>query len=239
MEKDNSKVPVAILSCFLIAFVLQGILKLCGVFVFEKALTWDIFRIIDSSKILTIGFQWIINIIAVYCLSFALTSRAYSNKWYHYVIIALVSLPIIILRTTTVATLWLEYLYDIILYIGVPIVINSTTDKKYKLFEDKDITSIVITISIQILLYFCYLGLSYWSGLTSSMIPVNQTTLNSSASFLIFFELYIGLTTMMLSLNNLIQKWKKEINKMFRPQNIASDEAIAEELAEVESKEEK
>ena len=230
MEKDNKKVPVAILSCFLIAFVLQGILKLCGVFVFEKALTWDIFRIIDSSKILTIVFQWIINIIAVYCLSFALTSRAYSNKWYHYVIIASVSLPIIILRTTTVATLWLEYLYDIILYIGVPIVINSTTDNKYKLFEDKD---------IQILLYFCYLGLSYWSGLTSSMIPVNQTTLNSSASFLIFFELYIGLTTMMLSLNNLIQKWKKEINKMFRPQNIASDEAIAEELAEVESKEEK
>ena len=238
MEKDNKKVPVAILSCFLIAFVLQGILKLCGVFVFENALTWDIFRIIDSSKILTIVFQWIINIIAVYCLSFALTSRAYSNKWYHYVIIALVSLPIIILRTTTVATLWLEYLYDIILYIGVPIVINSTTDKKYKLFEDKDITSIVITVSIQILLYFCYLGLTYWSSMLSSVIIESQTTVIASASFLIFFELYIGLALLMMSLNNLINKIK-EIIVMIRPQNIASDEAIAEELAEVESKEEK
>lgn len=238
MEKDNKKVPVAILSCFLIAFVLQGILKLCGVFVFEKALTWDIFRIIDSSKILTIVFQWIINIIAVYCLSFALTSRAYSNKWYHYVIIASVSLPIIILRTTTVATLWLEYLYDIILYIGVPIVINSTTDEKYKLFEDKDITSIVITVSIQILLYFCYLGLTYWSSMLSSVIIESQTTVVASASFLIFFELYIGLALLMMSLNNLINKIK-EIIVMIRPQNIASDEAIVEELAEVESKEEK
>ena len=129
-------------------------------------------------------------------------------------------------------------MYDIVLYIGVHIIINSTTDKKYKLFEDKDITSIVITVSIQILLYFCYLGLTYWSSMLSSVIIESQTTVVASASFLIFFELYIGLALLMMSLNNLINKIK-EIIVMIRPQNIASDEAIAEELAEVESKEEK
>ena len=50
-NKDNSKVPIAILSCFLIAFILQGILKISGVFIFEKALDWEIFKIIDNSGI--------------------------------------------------------------------------------------------------------------------------------------------------------------------------------------------
>ena len=56
----NKKVPLAILCCFLIAFLIQGILKLSGVFIFEKVLDWDIFSIIDSNLWLNILFNSII-----------------------------------------------------------------------------------------------------------------------------------------------------------------------------------
>ena len=50
MANKNNKVPIAILSCFLIAFILQGVLKISGILVFEKALNWEIFDIIDTHK---------------------------------------------------------------------------------------------------------------------------------------------------------------------------------------------
>lgn len=218
----NSKVPMAILSCFLIAFIIQGILKLCGVFIFEKAISWDIFRIIDNNIVLNVIYQILINIIAVYCLSFALTTKCYSRKWYHYIIILFSSVIITTIRTLILTPMYLEYLFDIILYIVIPIIINISSNKNYKLFEKLGLTNIITLISIQILLYFSYLGLTYWSSLLSSFIITSQVTLYSSAYFLIFLEVYIGLFLIMLSLNIFISKQKGE-ESMIRPQNISSD----------------
>lgn len=208
-NKTNERVPMAILSCFLIAFILQGILKISGVFVFEKALSWEIFRIIDNNIFLNVLFQCILNVVAVYCLSFALTSRPYSNKWYHYVLIVLPSIIVTTIRTVILTPMYLEYLFDIILYIIIPIVINLTTDKKYILFGKRDLNYIVINISVQILLYFCYLELAYWSSLLNSLVPVIQECLLSSVMFLIYFEFYIALGLLMLTFNITI----KNINK--------------------------
>lgn len=220
--KKNNKVPMAILSCFLIAFIIQGILKLCGVFVFEKVISWDIFRIINNNTILNIIYQIIINIIAVYCLSFALTTKWYSKKWYHYIIIVLGSSIITTIRTLILTPMCLEYIFDIILYIIIPIIINITSNKNYRLFEKINLTNVVNLISLQILLYFSYLGLTYWSSLLSSFIITSQITLYSSAYFLIFIEVYMGLVLIMLSLNIFISEQKGE-DFMIRPQNIASD----------------
>ena len=204
----NKKVPVAILSCFLIAFILQGALKLSGIFVFEKALTWDIFKIIDNSLALTIIYNILINIIAVYCLSFALTTKPYSTKWWHYVIIICASSIIIILKYFINTPQQFQFLFDIVNYILVPMLINITTSKQNRISITGKYTNIVITLASHILLYFCYLGLAYWSSLLNSFIPIEQTTPYASTILLIYFEMYIGLISLMLSLNVFINQIK-------------------------------
>lgn len=206
----NQKVPVALLSCFLIAFVLQVLLKLCGVFVFEKALTWDIFRIIDSSKALSIIYYSLLNLIAVYCLSFALTSRSYSKKWYHYLLIFIGSFGITTFKFLLKTPVQIEFLYDTISYIIIPVVINVTTSKEHRLFKLDNLTNVIMTITIQILLYFTYLGFCYWSSLLNSLILVTQVVVYASTTLLITLEAYTGLITLMLSLNILIKLIKKE-----------------------------
>ena len=205
MEKNNNKVPVAILSCFLIAFILQGILKISGVFIFEKALNWEIFKIIDNHKWLQIIYYSLISMISVYSLSFALTSRPYSDKWYHYFIIILSCFMITTLKLTVQYNVTIQIIYDIILYILVPIIINFSTQTKYLAFKTKNLNCIVFTITIQVLLYFCYLGVCYWSSMLNSIIIINQVFLVSSAMFLIFFETYIGMILLMLTLNYFIK----------------------------------
>lgn len=207
----NHKVPVAILSCFLIAFVLQVLLKLCGVFVFEKALTWDIFRIIDSSKVLSIIYYSFMNLIAVYCLSFALTARPYSKKWYHYILIFMGSFGITTCKYLINTPVQIEFLYDTIAYIIIPVIINATSGKEYRIFKLDNLTNVIITITIHILLYFSYLGLCYWSSLINSLFPITQVVLYASTTLLIYFEAYIGLIALMLSLNVFIKLIKKEV----------------------------
>ena len=225
----NKKVPLAILCCFLIAFLIQGILKLSGVFIFEKALDWEIFAIIDSNLWLNILFNSIINIIAVYCMSFCLTTRPYSNKWYHYVIIVVSSVSMITLKLLVFIPIKFQFLIDTFLYIVVPLIINLTTDKEYKIFKSRNF---VVIFAIQILLYFCYLGLCYWSSVLNSLLPIGQIVLNSMDTFLIYFEVYIGLIALMLSCNMLLSKIKGDIN-MHYPQNIASEKARKEELERI------
>lgn len=227
----NKKVPLAILCCFLIAFLIQGILKLSGVFIFEKALDWEIFSIIDSNLWLNILFNSIINIIAVYCMSFCLTTRPYSNKWYHYVIIVVSSVSMITLKLLVFIPIKFQFLIDTFLYIVVPLIINLTTDKEYKIFKSRNF---VVILAIQILLYFCYLGLCYWSNLLNSLLPIDQIVLNSMDTFLIYFEVYIGLIALMLSCNMLLSKIKGDINMNY-PQNIASEKARKEELEKINS----
>lgn len=227
----NKKVPLAILCCFLIAFLIQGILKLSGVFIFEKALNWEIFAIIDSNLWLSILFNSIINIIAVYCLSFCLTTRPYSNKWYHYVIIVVSSVSMITLKLLVFIPIKFQFLIDAFLYIVVPLIINLTTDKEYKIFKSRNF---IVIFAIQILLYFCYLGLCYWSSVLNSLLPIDQVVLNSMDTFLIYFEVYIGLIALMLSCNILQSKIKGDIN-MHYPQNIASEKARKEELERINS----
>lgn len=227
----NKKVPLAILCCFLIAFLIQGILKLSGVFIFEKALDWDIFAIIDSNLWLSILFNSIINIIAVYCMSFCLSTRPYSNKWYHYVIIVVSSVSMITLKLLVFIPIKFQFLIDAFLYIVVPLIINLTTDKEYKIFKSRNF---VVILAIQILLYFCYLGLCYWSNLLNSLLPIDQIVLNSMDTFLIYFEVYIGLIALMLSCNMLLSKIKGDINMNY-PQNIASEKARKEELERINS----
>lgn len=210
MFGKNNKVPVAVLSCFLIAFILQGVLKISGVFIFEKALTWEIFEFIDNHQWATLIYQCLINIIAVYCMSFALTSSPYSKKWYHYVLMLTLSCGITILRTLVLTPMYLEYILDIVLYVLLPVFINVTSSPKYRLFDVLNVGNVVTLTSVQISLYLAYLGLCYWSSMLSSFIIMSQIILYSSAYFLIFFEMYIGLVLMMLSLNIFISNQKKE-----------------------------
>lgn len=232
MQK-NSKVPSAILICFIIAFILQGALKLGGVFIFEKALDWQIFVVIDSSRVLQAIYYSIIVAIIVYCLSFSLTSKPYSKKWYHYVIIIVASAGFTTFRLNDL-DYRIEILCDICLYIVIPFVINMTTEKQDRMLE-ASLFNVLLTLSIQIGLYFCYLGLTYWSSLLSSICIQNIIYLPASTNFLIQFEKYIGLIAFMLAVNNLVKRTKK----MIKPIDIASDEAKEKELERVKNKDAK
>lgn len=232
----NRKVPLAILCCFLITFILQGTLKLCGVFVFEKALDWDIFRIIDSSQVLTIIFYSIINLIAVFCFSFTFTSNPYSKKWWHYVIMVGVTVPITALRCKVQMNIPLGTLFDIINYIILPIAINLSTSKEYRVYSKSKLTNCVTISSLQILLYITYLGLNYWSGLLNEVSSAFQHILYASSNFLIILEVYIGTALLMLTMNMIISEIKKGGADMFIPMNVASDEAKEKELQEHKEK---
>lgn len=231
MHNNNSKVPIAVLSCFLIAFILQGVLKLSGVFIFEKALNLEIFKIIDNSLTIQIIFYSLIISITVYCLSFALTSKPYSNKWYHYLIIFISSVAVTTIRLFVKISYQLNICLDVVVYIVVPLVVNLTTDKEYRLFGN-NLFDIILTITIQISLYFCYLGLGYWSTLLTSILPLDTMWLTSSLNFLTQIEMYIGIITFMLSMNMLIIKVKEKLT-MRMPIDIASDEAKEKELEEI------
>jgi hypothetical protein len=91
------------------------------------------------------------------------------------------------------------------MYIAIPIIVNFTTFEKYKNICKNNITTSVSIIAVQIMLYCCYLGLCYWSGLLNSLLPVMQSVLYTSTHFLVFFEMYIGLILTMLSLNHFVR----------------------------------
>ena len=232
--KNNNKVPIAILSCFLIAFILQGALKLGGVLVFEKALDWEIFEVIDGNKFLNICYYSLIVSTTMYCLSFALTTKCYSNKWYHYVLIAGIAITTVTARTLFTLSNKTHIILDLCIYIVVPFVINLTTNSERKLFKN-DSFGIITTLSINILIYLCYLGLGYWSGVLNSLLPINPLWLSSSANFLIQIEVYIGIVVLMLSMNILVGYIKRSLN-MYLPINIASETARLEELKEIKAK---
>ena len=196
-NKNNKKVPLAILSCFLIVFIIQGMLKLSGIFVFEKALNWEIFALIDNSIFLQILYYSIVALISVYCLSFALTGKLYSKKWYVYILLIIASFGVTIMKFYIKTPFLFEFIYDAFSYILIPIVIN--------IIENKGRNIIELT-TIQILLYFAYLGLCYWSNLLNSLLPITQTVLHTSTHFLIYFEVYIGLVLLALSLNIFVKK---------------------------------
>lgn len=234
MNKDNDKVPCAILSSFLIAFVLQGILKLSGVFIFEKALDWEIFKIIDNSRFAQIIYYSFIILITTYCLSFSLTKKPYSKKWYHYVILFASCLLVTSIRLCIQITYALNIFLDIFIYILIPLLINLTSSLEDRLLNNS-LSGIILTVSIQISLYFCYLGLGYWSTLLTSILPLDTLWLTSSLNFLTQFEMYIGIVMFMFSMNYLIKKIKEsEIMRM--PIDIASDEAKEKELQEIDKK---
>lgn len=234
----NRKVPLAILCCFLIAFILQGTLKLCGVFVFDKALDWDIFRIIDSSIFLYVVYYSIFIFISIYCLSFCLLCKPYSKKWWHYVLIAVVSVAMTLIKRFTLATITNQIIYDIIIYVVLPVIINLTADKDNRLIFNDKVTNVVVITSLQILLYFSYMGLNYWSGMLNSIIATTQYVLQPSAMFLIITEVYIGLGLLMLSSNAIISQIKQGGANMFFPVNLSTEEAKEKELEELKEKQE-
>lgn len=237
-QTRNSKVPFAILSCFTIAFILQGVLKLCGVFIFEKALNWEIFALIDNNKFLSIIYYSILVLIAMYCLSFTLNRKPYSRKWYHYVILIFFAFGSTTLKfytntaMTTESSIVIDMLYDVVLYIIVPLIIHFTSGKETRLFKQYTVTKVVLIIMVQILLYFLYLGLNYWSAFISSIIPSLQYVAYASSALLIQLEVYIGVFNLMLTMNMLIQNFVKE-EDMIKPINIATDEAKEKELKKV------
>lgn len=227
----NRKVPVALLSCFSIAFIVQGVLKMCGVFVFEKCLNWKIFEIIDSTQVSMIIYYSILLFITMYCLTFTFTRHAYSNKWYHYVILFVFSFGVMTLKfltgsaTSIGTTIIIDILYDLLVYVCVPLLIQFTMKKQDRVFEKYSVTSVVFSIMLQIMLYFLYLGLNFWSDLLNSTIPATQTFFYASSTFLIQLEVYIGLFALMFSMNAFIQNFIKGEDKMNKPLNIASDKA--------------
>lgn len=234
MTEKNNKVPIAILSCFLIAFILQGVLKLSGILVFEKALDWEIFTIIDTHKWIPIIYYSLIVFINMYCLSFALTSKPYSKKWYHYVIMLIVAFGNTIIKLNYTLTNQQHILFDVLMYIVVPLIVNFTTSTKDKLFKN-DLFNIILTITIQISLYFGFIGLGYWSNLLNSLLPISPVVLSASTNFLIRLEVYIGLAMFMLSMNMLIQSIKRRFD-MNIPIDIATEEAKVKELQEKKAK---
>ena len=195
MTEKNNKVPIAILSCFLIAFILQGVLKLSGILAFEKALDWEIFSVIDKNLYANIVYQIFINVIKVYCLSFVLTPRPYSKKWYSYVIIILTSVGVILPRMLIQSPMYMQFVYDVLLYIVAPTIIGIIENHKNTYTNN---IKIIPRIACHIMLYFCYLGLGYWSGLVCSLYPEYQLMLSSSKMFLINFEVYIALVMITL-----------------------------------------
>lgn len=235
MTEKNNKVPIAILSCFLIAFILQGVLKISGILVFEKALDWKIFAIIDSHQWLEIIYNSILNFISLYCLSFALTSKPYSKKYYHYILLYATAFVMIVLRTFLDLSMKFHVIIDVVAFIFIPFIINITTNKKERLFN-RDLFGVVMTLTLNIVLYLYYLGLGYWNGVLNSLLPINPMWLLSSANFLIKFETYIGLFTLMLSANILIKYFNKKENNMYLPLDIATDEAKVKELQEKKAK---
>lgn len=226
MNKNN-KIPIAVLSCFLIAFILQGILKFCGIFVFEKVLDWEIFKLIDNHLWLQIIYYSLIVFATMYCLSFSLTSRPYSKKWYHYIILAISSVGITVLRLLVSLSYIVQIVIDLFIYIVVPIVINLTSNNEDRLLK-KNVFNVILTITIQCGLYFCYLGLTYWSCLLNSMLITTPLFTTASRQFLVGLEVYIGLISFMLGMNLTIKKIKGE--EMLLPVNIAS------KLAKLEAK---
>lgn len=206
------RVPTAILCCFTIAFVLQGVLKLSGVFIFEKALDWDIFKIIDNHIWLTIIYYSIMVFITMCCLSFTLRRYLFSKCWWHYVIMLLMSFGIITIEylTDIVMNIRLSIIFDILLYIITPLIIYFTTPKKDRLFNKHTVTNVTIVVTSQTLLYFLYLGLNYWSLVLNSIIPTTQYIISASAVFLTQLEVYIGLISLMFATNIFINKFIKE-----------------------------
>lgn len=225
-NKDNRKVPVAVLSCFLIAFILQGILKLCGVLVFEKALGWGIFNIIDRYKWLQIIYYSLFVTIVIYCLSFCMTSKPYSKKWYHYIIIVLTAVSVTTLREFVKLSIRLDILVDILAYIITPFIINITTNSDERLCKN-DLFGIVTTLTLNIVFYLCHLGLQYWSAILNSIFPQHSMWLGSSSNLLIQLEVYIGLACIMLTTNELVKSIRRD-NNMFEPMNIANEKAKLE-----------
>ena len=231
------RVPIAILCCFTIAFVLQGILKLSGIFVFEKALDWDIFKIIDNHLWLTIIYYSMIVFTTIYCFSFTFGRHLYSKCWWHYVIIFVVSFGTITIEylTNTVMDTKLSIVIDALFYVIVPLVVFFTMPRDDRLFDKYTVTNVVVIITAQILMYFLYLGLNYWSAILNSILPVTQYLVSASANLLVQIEVYIGLVSIMFAINIFINKFTKE-DKMFRPINIASEKAKEEELKKQKAK---
>ena len=124
-------------------------------------------------------------------MSFILTNKPYSDKWYHYALIIIISYFITWIRTTYNLSYAMHTILDIIGYVIVPFIINLTNNNKNKLFNN-NYASIVITLSLQVVFYFCYLGLTYWSSLLTSLIVINPMFVSTSRSFLIFFEVLLN-----------------------------------------------
>lgn len=232
----NRKVPFAMLCCFLIAFVLQVALKFGGVLIFDKALNWEIFSIIDTNKFANFIFYLLINLMAVYFLSFTLSSKPYAKNIWQYIILVVPTTIITILRIVVKLNVVLTIIFDILNYILVPTIINLTTNKKYKI--DSKLTYVITIISLQILLYFSYLGLNYWSVILNSIIPSSQLMLYSSSNFLVTLEVYTGLGLIMTTGNWVLEIIERRFLNMLIPINCADDEAKEKELEQIEAKKE-
>lgn len=225
MNKSNNKVPISFLSCFLITFIIQGILKLSGVFVFEKAIDWEIFKIIDDTLWLKIIYYSLIMFVTMYCLSFVFTNKAYSTKWYHYIILVIGAFGITTLRLLVSLSNQIQIVLDTISYIVIPYIICLTTQEKNRLFNN-NLFGIIVMLALQIMMYFAYLGLVYWSALLCSFYPISPMWASSSANFLMRLETYMALASFLIS-GNMLVKYLKGDN-MFLPIDIASRKAKLE-----------
>ena len=234
MKGKNEKVPVAVLSCFLIAFILQGLLKICGVFVFEKALDWSVFKIIDNTLWLQIIYYSLIVLIIIYCLSFSLVKKPYSKKWYHYVIMVLGAFGITCIKFLLKTPIELEFVFDSVAYVLIPAIITLTTNKDDRVLGENTVYHIVVTFALHILLYFGYLGLTYWSNLLCSIHPYIKVKISASNAFLTRLEVYVALFALMLSPKKFSKKMEDNMNW---PIDIASRKAKLEAKKEKLEKE--
>lgn len=199
---QKNKIAVATLACFLVAFVAAYALKILGIFIFEKALDWQIFKIIDENRFLLIAFYTVLTFGIMYCLTFAPSGKLYSKIWWHYVILAATSIGTVLGRLYFVPVPQAHFIYDIIAYIGIPIIFN--------IFIFKTIDKMVAIVT-SIFLYFCFAGMTDWSNMLNELLDIYITNPPASTYMLIYTEVLIGLGLILLSGNYAINYLKEEM----------------------------
>jgi|GEM_PF-5130821 len=202
---QKHKVATAFLVCFLTAFTSLYLLKIIGVpIVNEAVLNSGFFRFIDERKWLLVIYFCVLNLIGAYCLCFAMNDKPYSKVWWHYLVIVVPTILVTLGRIYLMPISQMDIVYDIILYIILPIFFAFFINKNNHNIKNK-----VILLLFTLILYFYFIGTTWWSAILNGYIYCENAPPAISSTFLIFLEVYIGLGLLVAAMNYFI-KYKNE-----------------------------
>lgn len=229
---QKHKVAMSVFCCFLVAFVTLYAIKIFGVFLFGDLIAWSIWETIDSIKWLSIIYYCFWSILCTYLFVFTLNDKPYSKTWWHYIFIVIIPILCVLGRTYFIPFTQMEFLYDIIQFILTPLLFWFILQKGYK----ENILYKFAIIILNIIMYFYYLGVKYYSRTVNQLTTLAFTQTTASAHFLINMEIYFGIMLLMI-LSNLTINYIKESGKMEKPLDIA--DLTAKQMLWVERNEKK